>query len=426
MALSDILKQARKIGSTVRGTLTGRIPTRVISTPSGNRPITAGQEFRSALRTLNPFRRQVSANQRPEPPGARNPLQLGSLDGLTGGSPGSSTSGSGGFGYGGVESPAMLGADNLFNPNQYDFDSLFNPVFAAFGQAEQAAREGSATALSEINTAEQKAKSLLDQQRESQSGLLNQAQRDAYRGEESALSRAGRAAQEMQQGLSARFGGRNSAGLAGSEILNQATQQTIGDISQQGLNAQDAIQGERRRLDTFVQSQLQNISSQVGDARKRVRDELNNRLVQINTARGQLEADKAAQRLNALQNYQNQLGQIDQYNNQLTNSAINFRNQLNAQLQAAQSSAGTGYDNRLKAFQILTPSVGQQAAAIMSGLVQGGSQEARAFPLGIPNSAYEKYKDITGQTGFISPSTGQGLSPQMIASTLGRFVGNAL
>lgn len=167
------------------------------------------------------------------------------------------------------------------------------------------------------------------EQSKSASMRVNQQQKDEAAAQyESALAAARRLFQELTQGVQQRFGGSNSAGefaqnFYGREYQNQRGQQQ----NTHGQNVRD-LGNKAQEIETGYQANLQKINMEKETAKLQARRLFQDKIDQINSMKGQLAQNKAALKLQALQELRNRSYQIE-------DSVRSFAQQIEAQRQAA-------------------------------------------------------------------------------------------
>lgn len=301
--------------------------------------------------------------------------------------------------------PTLLGTENVFDPNSINWDQMFAPAFAAYDQRQREAEAAKTASLGQIDTDQQAALDSLNQEEREQRDLLGSAERQTYAGAENAVSQAARLAADARQANTARYGNANSTGQAASDILNQALFRETGGIERQKLSALDQLAGEGRRLTSFVAEQTNNIKRQAEQYKREVSAQFENVLTQIATARGQTEAEKSAQRLNALQSAKAALLQIDQYNNQLLNQLAQFNANARNQLAAAASQAAGVTDKTF--LDLLDRGFGAQMAGQLAGFTE---QQVAGLPTSSIGKGFEKVSGL-GQDFLVNPLTREVMDP---------------
>lgn len=169
---------------------------------------------------------------------------------------------------------------------------------------------------------------LLEQQRTSALNVNTQQRQDAAAQYESALASARRLFQELTQGVQQRFGGSNSAGefaqnFYGREYQNQRGQQQ----NTYGQNVRD-LGNKQQEIETGYQANLQKINYEKEAAKLQAQRLFQDKIDQINNMKGQLAQNKAALKLQALQELRNRSYQIE-------DSVRAFQQQIEGQRQQA-------------------------------------------------------------------------------------------
>lgn len=139
--------------------------------------------------------------------------------------------------------------------------------------------------------------------------------------EQSEIKKARQLYNEMTQRTQAQFGGTSSAAQASQELLSRATAQQFGDIRQRFGDYYNSLAQEEGRLSDFYQSKKVELEQQKTTSLTQLRSTFDSKLREINSQRNVLEAEKAARKLEALNNYSMQVraqqAQFDQMAYQL-------------------------------------------------------------------------------------------------------------
>lgn len=141
---------------------------------------------------------------------------------------------------------------------------------------------------------------------------LNQQQRGEAQGSaQNALSEATRLYNEMKQGGVQRFGQSNSAGQFYNDYLGKSLMQNQGNIQNTLGSNLRALDTAKQDIYTKYQTGVQQLESQIAQAKTQAQLAFQNQLAQVNQTRVGAAQDKSAQKLAALQNYRQTLAQLD-------------------------------------------------------------------------------------------------------------------
>lgn len=201
---------------------------------------------------------------------------------------------------------------------------------------------------------------------------LNQSQVDqTYQQNESALAAARRLYNELSQGVQQRFGGTNSAGEFANTFYGREFQRQQGNVQQTTGQNIKGLMEQQTSIENDYQAKLQSLEQQKQAALAQAQVEFQNRLDQINQARGQLAQNKAGLKLQALQ-------ELKQRSYQIQDDQRKYAQQLEAQAkaQASQIQSAIGQYSQ----QYSTP-VQTQAYAPATYSQIGGGQTSASNPL---------------------------------------------
>lgn len=117
------------------------------------------------------------------------------------------------------------------------------------------------------------------------------------------LSDARQLASEMQQSNLTRFGGASSTADAASELLNRQTYKQMSDIGNNFQQYNQDLDKENIRINTYYDQKKQEATSSMNQNIRQAQDTFDSKIREINSKRQELESNKAAMRLSALQQY---------------------------------------------------------------------------------------------------------------------------
>ena len=135
-----------------------------------------------------------------------------------------------------------------------------------------------------------------------QSELEGQAQRESGRTEQNVAEQR-RIASELAQGLQARFGATTGTGQFASEILGRESMRGIAESRQAFNDVMRQITDETNKVLGIVQNQLFEIDKNLENAKIDARNNLSQRLAEIDAQKGQLESRKAEMKFDMLKEF---------------------------------------------------------------------------------------------------------------------------
>jgi len=143
--------------------------------------------------------------------------------------------------------------------------------------------------------------------------LIQQQRQDVNTTTENAIAAARRLYNELIQGNRQRFGGSTSAGEFANEFQGRALGQRLGNIySTQSQNI-NALNTQAANLQAQYTAQLNQLEAEKTAALNQAQNLFNQRLQAIDEQRGILEQQKAAMKIQELQNYRSAALQLQQY-----------------------------------------------------------------------------------------------------------------
>lgn len=208
-------------------------------------------------------------------------------------------------------------------------DEAYNSSFDYLNKAEGALRADFPNFLQEaegnFNVNSAQLKSQLDNANNQfgmQTDQATQRQREA-------LSANRRLYSDLRTGYNQRFGGSTSAGQAASEIANVEQQRQMGKTNQTYAETARAIEVQKQNVQKEYDNGVLQLQQQKQSAINQANRDFQNKLLEIEKNRADINMNKAQARLGALQNLRNQIFQINVQNMQ-------FQQQLQLQREAAQ------------------------------------------------------------------------------------------
>lgn len=213
-------------------------------------------------------------------------------------------------------------------PSEEEINALYQPSLNYLGQAESQLRSQFPQFQQEAEALYGANRGQLESQRGSALGQVEQGKQQAQRKTEDVISASRRLFQELQQANRQRFGG-SAAGQFASEIQGREFQSNRSDVQRDLNQTLAALQQQATNIDTDFSARIQQLEAQkmqsLNDANRQFQD----RLLEINRQRGELETNKAQMRLAELQTLRDRIYQINL-------QQFQFQQQLQAQREAAQ------------------------------------------------------------------------------------------
>lgn len=120
---------------------------------------------------------------------------------------------------------------------------------------------------------------------------------------ESAVAEARRVGSELMQGIQSKFGSSTGTGGFSGELLGRQTATNISGQRAQTEAQMGDITNAENALTQDVNNKMFEIDTNANKAINDARNQLRDQLAQINLKKGEMEADKAAKRIQAIQSY---------------------------------------------------------------------------------------------------------------------------
>lgn len=202
---------------------------------------------------------------------------------------------------GSVPSGSSVGSSNVETP-QINFDEIYNPIFASYNEAERVLRENELpTQLSRVNNDAANLMQNLTTQRDEGLTDVKTQQQTLDKQKMSAFDAAVRSYNALQQQARVRFGQGSSVGSAANDILSQEFARNQGQIENtyaENFGKLQTYQGqiikrfndESIRIERDKQSAISEVNSKFAQA-----------MAQINSQRAMAESEKAARKVQMLQ-----------------------------------------------------------------------------------------------------------------------------
>lgn len=274
-------------------------------------------------------------------------------------------------------------------PPQYsdqELNDAYNPLLNYLNQAESALRSDYPTYKNEIENSFNTSKQALANGLQSTNRTIDSQIEQGSKQKLDAISEARRMYNELQMANQQRFGSASSAGQAASEIQGREFQRGTAKTQEQFQQLSQELGNKKLELEQNYQVSLQQLEDKKQASINEVNRQFQEKLLQINQQRANTEAEKANRRLQALQDYKNQV-----YSVQLQNY------QLAQQLQMAKAQSDMEIENYAKQLQV--------ANSYTSDIV-GKSQQAMSTPVTMSQYGTPETMNTLGSSGDVSQAVG--------------------
>lgn len=266
-----------------------------------------------------------------------------------------------------------------------EISDIYNPAFQNLQNQENYLRQSQLpTAMGQIATNTQELQSNLQGQKaEAERGFISQ-QGVIEQNRESALASAIRGYKGVLQQSQALYGGGSSTGPAISELANQAYLQSAGGIQQAYSRSLGTILDAQSKTIDWVARESSRIMSASKQQEMDITSQFNSQLMQINNAKGQLDAAKNAAKLQLLQ-------EAAALGNQVKQTRDNYLMQLAGWKEQQQFLIDKGITDLKQQY---TTSIGSSSQFAADAKTLGGIQPVTATPKPISTSyRYGQPKD---------------------------------
>ena len=187
----------------------------------------------------------------------------------------------------------------------------YKEKMAYFNKAETNLGENLETSLTDVDEMIGRERNVVEGQRTGALEQLTGQEQEAGQRKVSALDDASRLYNELFRGGQQRFGGASSAGEAFKAIGGQQLQRNRQQIGEQFQQFMGTAAQAKRQIQQQTSIALQNLESRTTSLKNQARQQFQNQLLEIERMRANTESEKAAGKLQALQELRNQQFQID-------------------------------------------------------------------------------------------------------------------
>lgn len=280
-------------------------------------------------------------------------------------------------------------AINQPKPPQYsdqELNDAYNPLLNYLNQAESALRSDYPTYKNEIESSYNTSKQALANGLQNTKRTIDSQIEQGSKQKLDAISEARRMYNELQMANQQRFGSASSAGQAASEIQGREFQRGTAKTQEQFQQLTQELGNKKLELEQNYQVSLQQLEDKKQASINEVNRQFQEKLLQINQQRANTEAEKANRRLQALQDYKNQVYAVQLQNYQLAQ-----------QLQMAKAQSDMEIENYAKQLQV--------ANNYTSDIV-GKSQQAMSTPVNMSQYGTAETMNTLGSSGDVSQAVG--------------------
>lgn len=314
------------------------------------------------------------------------------------------TDNSGGSGGNPTPNPEPTPTPEPPRPSDEEINSIFNPLFGALGQAESTLRSQLPETQNLINQQANTSREQLGTARTSALGQLGEQRTGANTRAEDAIAASRRLFNELQMGNIQRFGGASSAGQAASELQGRELQRSRGETQRDLGTALRQIDLAQTNVEQEYQTGLQEVENRKQQYLLNAQNEFNQRLLDIQSERGRIESEKAAARLQALQDFRNAVYQIRLQEAQFSQQLAAQREAANTQL----SQYKTALTNQAQSGQQAFDTFGQQTTTSPTSqynLGQTSTSGVQPQYTGQISNKDELYSNLLSPTNYTSSAT---------------------
>lgn len=290
-------------------------------------------------------------------------------------------------------------------PDQPSFDETpFNDLIGQIDNLGGVFRSDYDTAQKGIEARSTSELGVLEQNKVEGEQNLQQYKTQAEQDAESNINEQRQQQSEVQQGILARYGGRNGIGAFVSELASRDTLKNIAGFRQALSNEFSKVNQLQSNLLKTYTSERQKITSQTEQLLAEAKNQLSKQLTDLQIRKGEVNAEKSSRRTQSLENYQSVVRDINARNTQYLRDLDAQKGQIQNSLQSQ------AYKMQYNAMQKALSFYDAQAAR--GGLTETGMRSAeQAYgipagslqaPTGILNTK-DKKKDKNNQPGYTPP-----------------------
>ena len=254
-------------------------------------------------------------------------------------------------------------------------NDVYSPTVDYLNQAQSTLGSNYSSIQGDINAQYGSSKQALESERSRGEAGIGEQEQKAGNVKDDAMNAATRLFQELQLGGQQRFGRASGIGQAFQELGNRELMQNQGNIQQDYSEAIGQANRAREDLQARFTTAIQDLETQKNTALNDARRSYDDKLLEITRLRSSTESEKAAAKLDALQQLRNQVFAINMQDMQ-------FKQQLAVQKQASEQSLASYTQNMLSNLQNTSQAVnafqGGQDLNPQTALLNGGRQSGQA------------------------------------------------
>jgi hypothetical protein len=231
-------------------------------------------------------------------------------------------------------------------PTEADLNQYYQPAYDYLNQYEQNLKGQLPSVLQEAQNQYNTYQSILGANKQQTLGALDVQKSQAQQRQDEANAASRRLFNELQVANQQRFGGSTSAGEAAATLQGRELQRTLGGNQREMGNFLQNYNVQKNQADTSYNTGLLQLQQQKDSAINAANADFQNKMLEIQKNRSGLAQEKAAKSIENLQNYRNQIFQIQMQNAQFQQALQAQKQQSDLQLQNSlaqyQAQAGSG------------------------------------------------------------------------------------
>lgn len=228
-------------------------------------------------------------------------------------------------------------------PSFDEYDAAIQQGMAALDQYGATLQPEYENTINEYETGATNQKTQARSEQTRRLNALGENRTEANQNTESAISAARRQASQLMQGIQSLYGGTTGTGAFKSEILGSQAMQNISGNQQALQGTLGKIYQAEEGVRSQVTNLLNTIDEQLTINKEKARNELQQALAQIASQKSELASSRAQMRMQALQNYQNLVADINARNTA-------FKQQLYLKAQQAQQQIDNFKNSTMQKF----------------------------------------------------------------------------
>lgn len=288
-------------------------------------------------------------------------------------------------------------------PSDQQLNSAYDPIFAYLNQAQSTLSDLYNRQNSLYDTQGANRQAELATEKQNSLKTINDLKDQSGQRKEDVMTSARRLYNELGMANKQRFGGSTSAGQAASELQSIEMQRAQASAQKGYEQTMREIGTKEIEVNSQYQVNLNRIKEQVDAAKQQAYSDFQNGLLEIARNRAQTESEKAQRKLNYLDQYKQQLFQVqladrqmqqelDTWKQQQDYQLAIYKQQLSASSQGA-SSLVSNYNNQTTTSPTSQYTVGSQVRSqVPSYTGYKSSEDLQGYAPGI----YDQNKNLIG------------------------------